>query len=137
MTQQLRLTFIESIPNIEWMDEDTKKKAISKAENMKINIGYPKWIENETLLNEYYKNLEVTEISILNELSIRFFNRKKLLEKMILSVDKAEWNMDPLEVNAYYTQSKNTIGFPIGILSDPFYNNFALKALNYGGIGFN
>jgi predicted metalloendopeptidase len=135
MTERLKETFIESIPNIEWMDEVTKNNAILKARHTAINVGYPKWITNETLLNRFYKKIVVTDLAFLNILSIRYASRVKTLERVIMPVDRTEWNMEPLEVNAYYTQSKNTIGFPIGILWDPFYNHFAVDALNYGGIG--
>ena len=135
MTQNLREVFIESIPSIEWMDEKTKQNAIEKAEHMNINIGFPKWILNQKKLNKEYKNVEITESSFLNELSIRHYIRRKVLKRITVPSKREEWNMEPLEVNAYYTQLKNSIGFPIGILSDPFYNNFALPSLNYGGIG--
>ena len=135
MTKELKETFVSSIPNLEWMDKQTKKNAIFKAEHMNINVGYPKWIINEMLLNKEYKNVEITDLLFLNELSIRRYSRKKVLKKVLFPSFRSEWNMQPLEVNAYYTQLKNSIGFPIGVLSDPFFNNFALPALNYGSIG--
>jgi predicted metalloendopeptidase len=137
MTRNLKETFVSSIPDLEWMDRKTKKNAIFKAEHMNINIGYPTWILNETLLNREYKTVEITDLLFLNELSIRRYNRNKILKKVLFTSSRSEWNMQPLEVNAYYTQLKNSIGFPIGLLSDPFFNNFALPALNYGSIGNN
>jgi putative endopeptidase len=46
-----------------------------------------------------------------------------------------EWNMTPPTVNAYYTQSLNSIFFPAAILQPPFFDPNADDAVNYGGIG--
>jgi len=50
-------------------------------------------------------------------------------------VDKAEWDMTPQTVNAYYNPLRNEIVFPAAILQPPFFDPGADDALNYGGIG--
>jgi predicted metalloendopeptidase len=50
-------------------------------------------------------------------------------------VDRAEFNMTPPTVNAYYSPLENNINFPAGILQPPFYNAGADPAVNFGGIG--
>ena len=43
--------------------------------------------------------------------------------------------MTPPTINAYYTQSFNSIFFPAAILQPPFFDPNADDAVNYGGIG--
>lgn len=43
--------------------------------------------------------------------------------------------MNPQTVNAYYTPSKNEIGFAAGILQPPYFNLHVDDAINYGAIG--
>ena len=50
-------------------------------------------------------------------------------------VDKAEWQMTPQTVNAYYNPTTNEICFPAAILQPPFFDPNVDEAVNYGGIG--
>ena len=50
-------------------------------------------------------------------------------------VDRAEWQMTPQEINAYYNPSNNEIVFPAAILQPPFFDPNADAAVNYGAIG--
>src|SRR5213079_1652275 len=50
-------------------------------------------------------------------------------------VDRAEWQMTPQTINAYYNPSNNEIVFPAAILQPPFFDPNADAAVNYGAIG--
>eukprot|EP00494_Astrolonche_serrata_P027902 UN28167 len=43
--------------------------------------------------------------------------------------------MNPPEVNAYYSPSRNEIVFPAGILQPHFFHHDTLSSINYGAIG--
>ena len=45
------------------------------------------------------------------------------------------WILSPTEINAYYSAFSNTIAFPAGILSAPFFTEKAPMPLNYGSLG--
>lgn len=40
-----------------WMDDKTKERTKSKVQKMKILVGYPEFIKNDTLLNEKYSEV--------------------------------------------------------------------------------
>jgi putative endopeptidase len=129
MVENLRTVFRQRINGLEWMSEETKKKAIEKLEAFNKKIGYPdKWRD--------YSSLEITaDNQVQNVMNANKFNFEYMINKLGKPVDKDEWAMSPQTVNAYYSSSKNEIVFPAGILQPPFYSPDADDALNYGGIG--
>ena len=121
------------IQNLDWMDAETKLKAIEKLEKITVKIGYPdKWKD--------YSKLNIMSIDqggsyFENRMNLAIWNREENLAKLFKDVDKKEWYMSPQIVNAYYSPSNNEIVFPAGILQPPFYDFQADPAVNYGGIG--
>jgi putative endopeptidase len=57
------------------------------------------------------------------------------MSKIGKEVDPHEWGMTPQTVNAYYSQTRNEMAFPAGILQPPFFFLDADDAVNYGAIG--
>ena len=117
------------IENLEWMSDETKKKAIAKWETFTPKIGYPdKWRD--------WSGLSTSRDSYIgNVLAANEFNYKWNLSKIGKPVDKTEWGMTPQTVNAYYNPLQNEIVFPAAILQPPFFDPDAGEAANYGGIG--
>lgn len=133
MIHNVILAYEKRISALDWMSEDTKKKAIEKLKATKIKIAYPdKWKD--------YSELEVQGVDeggtyLQNRLNVAKWNFNKDLEKLGKEVDKSEWFMAPQVVNAYFNPSYNEIVFPAAILQPPFFNFTADDAVNYGGIG--
>ncbi|MFP4604609.1 MAG: M13 family metallopeptidase [Bacteroidales bacterium] len=129
LVENLRKAFAQRIETLEWMDGETKKKALAKLEVMNTKIGYPeKWKD--------YSDLEIDESSyIANVRASKKFNKQYQLNKIGKPVDKDEWFFPPQTVNAYYAPSLNEICFPAGILQPPFFYLDGDDAVNYGAIG--
>jgi putative endopeptidase len=125
----LREALKARIENLEWMSDDTKKKALAKWKTFRPKIGYPdKWRD--------WSGLETHGDSYAgNVLAARAFNQRYDLDKIGKPVDKTEWGMTPQTVNAYYNPSDNTINFPAAILQPPFFYANGDDGINYGGIG--
>jgi endothelin-converting enzyme/putative endopeptidase len=119
----------QSIAALDWMGEETKKRAFEKLETFRPKIGYPvKWRD--------YSALEIDKGDLLgNVLAIAAFETDRQLRKIGAPVDRDEWFMLPQTVNAYYNPGTNEICFPAGILQRPFFDADADPAENYGGIG--
>jgi putative endopeptidase len=117
------------IEKLDWMGDDTKKKALEKWASFTPKIGYPdKWRD--------WSGLATSRDSYLgNVVAANEFNYKWQLSKIGKPVDKTEWGMTPQTVNAYYNPMRNEIVFPAAILQPPFYYPKADDSLNYGGIG--
>ncbi|WP_121666901.1 M13 family metallopeptidase [Mesonia aquimarina] len=120
----------ERIERLDWMSDETKKKAIEKLDKFTVKIGYPdKW--------EDYSKLDVNAENNFyqNSVAVSAWNFRDNLSKINEPVDKTEWGMSPQTVNAYFNPFNNEIVFPAAILQPPFYNYKADAAVNYGGIG--
>ncbi|MCD9031520.1 peptidase [Luteimonas sp. Y-2-2-4F] len=117
------------LEKLEWMGEETKRKAMAKWETFTPKIGYPdKWRD--------WSGLSTGRDSyIANVLAANEFNYRYDLAKIGQPVDRDEWFMSPQTVNAYYNPQANEIVFPAGILQPPFFDPDGDDALNYGGIG--
>lgn len=119
----------ESIRSLDWMGEDTKKKALDKLASFNPKIGYPdKWRD--------YSGLTMKADDLLgNVMRSNVFDFEYSMNKLGGPVDRDEWFMTPQTVNAYYNPGMNEIVFPAAILQPPFFNLAAEDAVNYGGIG--
>lgn len=119
----------QSIAALDWMGEDTKKRAFEKLDTFVPKIGYPDKFRD-------YSALEVSKDDLVaNIAAIAAFETDRQLAKIGSPVDRDEWFMLPQTVNAYYNPGTNEICFPAGILQKPFFSPDAEVAENYGGIG--
>ncbi|CAH1165627.1 unnamed protein product [Phyllotreta striolata] len=132
----VRNAFKNNFENLKWMDEETRKVAIDKADSISDMIGYPDFVKDTNQLDERFQNLTIRRDQYFeNNIHISYFNLKKNLEKINEPVNKTTWSMSPSTVNAYYTPTKNQMVFPAGILQRPFYDAAYPPSLNYGGMG--
>ena len=119
----------ESITSLEWMGEETRRRALEKLDKFTPKIGYPaRWRD--------YSTLEVVADDLLgNVRRAAAFELDRELGKIGKPIDRDEWFMTPQTVNAYYNPGMNEIVFPAAILQPPFFDVDADDAVNYGGIG--
>lgn len=130
MIANIITAFQNRIGMLDWMSEDTKKKAIEKLDKLTVKIGYPdEW--------EDYSEMQIKEENSFaeNMLAAIEWGQKKNISEINEPVDKKAWGMAPQTVNAYFYPLNNEIVFPAAILQPPFYNYTADEAVNYGGIG--
>ncbi|MBS0212417.1 MAG: peptidase [Proteobacteria bacterium] len=129
LVDNLRNALKARIAKLDWMSDETKKKAMEKWSTFMPKIGYPdKWRD--------WTGLKIDRDDYLgNVLAAREFNTRWQLDKIGHPVDRTEWGMTPQTVNAYYNPLMNEIVFPAAILQPPFFDAKADPALNYGGIG--
>lgn len=57
MIGHLKDAFSTLVKEAQWMDEETKARALEKAAAMKEFIAYPEWIRNKTELTKFYKGV--------------------------------------------------------------------------------
>ncbi len=109
----MAISFGERIKKLDWMSEETKKKALVKLGTMVKKIGYPdKWKD--------YSTLEIVRDSYLkNILNASKWHYDDMVSKLYKPVDRTEWDMTPQTYNAYYNPSNNEIVLPAAILTIP------------------
>jgi putative endopeptidase len=119
----------DSITNLDWMGEDTKKRALDKLDTFVPKIGYPDtWRD--------YSALQVSADDLwANVIAGNEFEFARELRKIGAPLDRDEWFMTPQTVNAYYNPGFNEIVFPAAILQYPFFDPERDAASNYGAIG--
>ncbi|XP_013387227.1 endothelin-converting enzyme homolog isoform X3 [Lingula anatina] len=136
MIQEVRNAFKRNLLKLTWMDEETKKAAIDKADAIVDMIGFPSFILNKTALDERYAEFPVTVDGYFsNNINSVKYAVKRNIDKLKRKPDKNSWDMTPPTINAYYSPTKNEIVFPAGILQAPFYDQTFPKSLNYGAMG--
>ena len=111
------------------MDPATKVQARAKLAVFTPKIGYPsQWRD--------YSALQVVAGDALgNARRAAHFDYDRELNKLGKPIDRNEWGMTPMTVNAYANPTWNEIVFPAAILQPPFFDPNADPAVNYGGIG--
>ena len=118
-----------NLAKLSWMDAPTRGRAADKLGRIANKIGYPDtWRTYDTLAI-------VKGDYLANAMAADAFEVKRQLAKIGKPVDRAEWEMTPPTVNAYYEASLNEMVFPAGILQPPFYSNKQTLPTNFGGIG--
>ena len=129
LVANLRIALGESLEEIDWMSEASKKEAMAKLDSFDPKIGYRDNLET-------YEGLEVKAGDPLgNRMAAARWAWQDNLSKLGGPIDRTEWGMLPQTVNAYYNPLKNEIVFPAGILQQPFFGPNADLAVNYGAIG--
>jgi putative endopeptidase len=129
LVENLRAAYKVRIAKLPWMTDETKKAALRKLETINVKIGYPdKWRD--------YAPLEIKPGDAFgNRQRENVFQRTRDVGRLAKGANRADWNMAPQTVNAYYNSVWNEIVFPAAILQPPFFDLNADPAVNYGGIG--
>jgi len=117
------------LASLAWMAPETRARARAKLAAFTPKIGYPdSWRD--------YSSVRVTRNTLLENVSnANEFEYRRNLAKLGQPVDRSEWQMTPMTVNAYANPTWNEIVFPAAILQPPFFDANADPAVNYGGIG--
>jgi putative endopeptidase len=129
MTQRIEDAMAQRIQQLDWMSPQTKQQALNKLHAIRNKVGYPdKWRDYSSVMiarDDFYGNtMRATQ-----------FENHRELNKVGKPVDRAEWDMTPPTVNAYYNPQMNDINFPAGVLQPPLYDAKMDDAPNYGNTG--
>jgi putative endopeptidase len=111
------------------MSAEAKTRAHAKLAAFLPKIGYPdRWRD--------YTGLEIRRDDLFgNALRSNQFDHDYNANKLGKPIYRWEWQMTPMEINAYANFGMVEIVFPAAILQPPFFDPHADPAINYGGIG--
>ncbi|XP_078484764.1 membrane metallo-endopeptidase-like 1 [Ciona intestinalis] len=139
MVEDLRLAFKSFLPTNDWMDDQTKTNAETKADLINPIIGYPDYITDttDTKMDQDYADVTVGVATYFDNIqSAKIHDVKTSYGKLRLPVDFEEWITSPaIALVAFYLPNRNQIVLPAGILQPPFYDAGQPSSMNYGGIG--
>lgn len=117
------------IDQLDWMAPETKVKAHAKLAAFTPKIGYPdRWRD--------YSSLRIVAGDAFgNNLRANNWAHEENVSHLGKPLQRWEWGMTPMTVNAYANPGMVEIVFPAAILQPPFFDPHADAAVNYGGIG--
>lgn len=117
------------LATLPWMDPKTRVAAREKLAAFTPKIGYPdKWKD--------YSALTIVRGDLMGNMKrVAEFEFNRTVAKLNQPVDRSEWFMTPMTVNAYANPTWNEIVFPAAILQAPFFDPAADDAVNYAAIG--
>ena len=137
MATEIADVFARRIKALDWMGEATKDRAREKLAKLKVRSGYPNaWPQ------DYYA-ADALELRFPEEGGLFIDNAVRLAsaafrDGLTLLTDESRelpWGLSPIEVNAFYDSSTNSITVLAGILQAPVYDVEAPREQNLGSIG--
>ena len=120
----------EMLKSEEWLSDETKKKAIEKLNNIKVNAVYPdEWVSD-------HKDLELSDSSLIESLeNIEKYKTRIETAKVDTKHDSNKWSADCLTSDMFYHPLENSMYVPLGFLDgDAYYDGISKEEL-YGGVG--
>ena len=57
MLEDIRDAFEDAVHGLEWMDETTRERTLTKLHAIRAFVGYPGWIMNATQLDIHYREV--------------------------------------------------------------------------------
>lgn len=109
MLMLIRTAFNDLVATTTWMDAQTKAATLEKSAAMKSLIGFPEWILEKATLMNFYKGINVTNTTHLD--NMMHILHRNMLEKLteFRNENKFGWATSPTNVNAFHTFQANAI----------------------------
>jgi len=126
--------YIDRLNNNDWLGSETINAAITKLENISIQIGYPEEL-NPVYSQLIVKGKDDGGTVLSNAMAFSKILLADNFAKYGTEVDRSAWSLSADTVNAMYSPLTNAIMFPAAILQEPFYSLEQTPSENYGGIG--
>lgn len=109
MMENIRESFNDLVRQVNWMDDGTKCATLEKSIAMRSLIGYPVWLTEQGMLDEYYKDVNLNGTTHLrNMMDLLRRNVKRKLQDWP-DVTEDEWATTPTDVNAFHAFQDNAI----------------------------
>lgn len=109
MLENIRESFNDLVRQVNWMDDGTKCATLEKSIAMRSLIGYPVWLTEEGMLDEYYEDVSLNGTTHLrNTIDLLRRDMRRKLQNWP-NVTEDEWATTPTDVNAFHAFQENAI----------------------------
>lgn len=106
--------YIETLKRTPWLDDESRNAAIRKSNAMKFHIGYSEELTNDTLIDAYYKDVEMqaTDSYLYSMFRVLRFLREQEIVNLRTPLNQIDWIKQASDwniVNAQYSPIENSI----------------------------
>ena len=137
IVEQIRAFYVDLLANTQWLSQETRDKAVEKAQKMAVRVMYPDELPDYSNLT--YKTYEEGGNLLDAVAAIHQRSHQLPTHKINQPVNRADWNLGAfttLAVNAFNEHTSNAITIMAGILAGDFmYDPDAPVEQNYGRLG--
>lgn len=132
----IKQAMINRIPQMAWLDDQTKEHAIEKVLKMTDRIGYPDYLmDPEKLAKEFEDFSTSPDDYFTNMINYDYYSKSKNIRLYQTEFTTDSWKFTPQTINASYQMTDNSINLPAGIFQSPYYRPSDPDYMNYGSIG--
>lgn len=110
--ESIKREFKETLSKLEWLDEETKRRALSKLEKMTPIVAYPDELLNDTILHKIYENISIDELKFFETvLELNKYYLYTIFKDLHKPNDRNNWesHSQVSVVNAFFAPPENTI----------------------------
>lgn len=139
ITSEITSEFEKVLHENDWMDLETKKEALKKLRSMHSNIAFPVELMQDSLIENYYKNLKLNETNYLQSaIDIDTHGKVFVCSRFHKTVNRTDWidHASSIYVNANYNGKTNSIQIIAAMLQGHFYSSDRPSYMNYASIGY-
>ncbi|XP_037527027.1 neprilysin-2 [Rhipicephalus sanguineus] len=124
---------------LRWIDEETRRGALRRIDNLASLVGHPDNVSRMDQLNRHYAFLPAMRGSYAQMLTAsRDADARRLLRRLRASdpfFPAVDVELPMILVNAFYLPIYHVMVIPPAIMFAPFYRRALPAALNYGSLG--
>ncbi|PIC29400.1 hypothetical protein B9Z55_020984 [Caenorhabditis nigoni] len=136
MVEEIRENLIETFMQSTWLHENTRMRAIRKAELMKKVIGYPPEFEVPGALDSFFESVTFSET---DSYFTTFKKADKLYKEQYFDYHSGFLSIEPdivfVKSGAHYRPWENRLTLQIPFIDDPYFDSTYPKYAKIAGIG--
>lgn len=133
-------SYMHYIRTNNWMDMDTKARAIDKATQMTLLDGYPRFVDSAESLNKFYSYIPdltgdfMSTALILRQAKMNYL--KNYLHMPAYNTNLQKWNYPLLSLDSLkFHNDLNKMVVPVAAAAEPLYLKYFPTSWKYGGLG--
>ena len=128
MTREISEALAENIAAVDWMDPETRRRALEKRAQMGFLVGHPeRWRDYDFAIDP--------QNHAANALAADAADMRRRLSTIGRPLDVKDWDRGAWSVTSYHDYGTNHIGLPAGGLQAPLFDPSAAAAVNFGAVG--
>ena len=139
ITARISKEFEKILHENEWMDVTTKQEALKKLHSMHTHIAYPIELLNDSMIENYYKGLNLNESNYLQSaIQIDLHGKKFVCSRFHKPVNRTDWieHGTTIHVNANFNGKTNSVQIMAAMLQQHFYSSDRPNYMNFASVGY-